>query len=116
MTASKFHDKIRSLRPDPLRALGLKILQVNLGYQCNMACRHCHVSAGPGRTEAMERKTVDAVLSALLRNPIETLDITGGAPELNPHRGLASGREGWQTGHLPHEPLIFSRDGDIPEF
>jgi radical SAM/Cys-rich protein len=85
MTPSKFHDKILSLRPDPLRALDLKILQVNLGYRCNLACKHCHVSAGPGRTEAMDGKTVDAVLRAFLDNPFEILDITGGSPELNPH-------------------------------
>ena len=120
MTASKFQDKIRSLRPDPLRALDFKILQVNLGYQCNMACRHCHVSAGPGRTEVMERKTVDAVLSALLRNPIETLDITGGAPELNPFfRGLV--REARRAGKrviCRTNLTIFSEPGmeDVPEF
>jgi radical SAM/Cys-rich protein len=55
-----------------------------MGYQCNMACNHCHVSAGPGRTEIMGKSTVDAVLQVLKNSSIETLDITGGAPELNP--------------------------------
>ncbi len=85
MTESKFYNKILSLRPDPLRALDLKILQVNLGYRCNLACKHCHVSAGPGRSEVMGGKTIDAILRAFLDNPFDTLDITGGSPELNPH-------------------------------
>lgn len=65
-------------------ATGLDILQVNLGYRCNMSCKHCHVSAGPDRTEMMDSRTVDHVLAALASSPIPTLDITGGAPELHP--------------------------------
>jgi radical SAM/Cys-rich protein len=65
--------------------LGIETLQVNLGYRCNQSCVHCHVNAGPARTEAMSRETIDEVLSALQRLGIATLDITGGAPELNPH-------------------------------
>jgi radical SAM/Cys-rich protein len=61
-------------------------LQVNLGKRCNQACRHCHVDAGPTRTEAMSLRTMDRVLYVLERSPaIHTLDITGGAPELHPH-------------------------------
>jgi radical SAM/Cys-rich protein len=67
-----------------LCALDLKTLQVNLGYRCNMACKHCHVSAGPGRSEMMDRATALQVLRVFRENPFETLDITGGAPELNP--------------------------------
>ena len=67
-----------------LRALDLKTLQVNLGYRCNMACKHCHVSAGPARSEVMDRDTALQVLRVFRENPFETLDITGGAPELNP--------------------------------
>jgi radical SAM/Cys-rich protein len=64
----------------------LEILQVNLGYRCNQSCVHCHVNAGPYRKEMMSRETVDQVI-ALLRASvgIKTLDLTGGAPELNPH-------------------------------
>ncbi len=72
-------------RPMQLRALGLSTLMVNLGWRCNQACHHCHVNAGPNRTEEMTRETVDLVLRALRRCDIETLDITGGAPEMNPH-------------------------------
>ena len=60
-------------------------LQVNLGYLCNQSCTHCHVNAGPTRTELMGRETVDLVLKALAHWDIGTLDLTGGAPELNPH-------------------------------
>lgn len=61
-------------------------LQVNIGKLCNQACHHCHVEAGPKRTEIMERKTVNRLLDLLATEPqIHTVDITGGAPELNPH-------------------------------
>jgi radical SAM/Cys-rich protein len=63
----------------------LTALQVNLGYKCNQSCVHCHVNAGPQRTEMMDTETVDLVLEALGARSIETLDVTGGAPELNPH-------------------------------
>ncbi len=60
-------------------------LQVNLGYRCNLACVHCHVSAGPHRTEDMDAETINVVIEYLGRPNIETLDITGGAPEMNAH-------------------------------
>lgn len=63
----------------------LDTLQVNLGYLCNQSCVHCHVNAGPARTEQMSRDTVDAVLAAIDATGAATLDLTGGAPELNPH-------------------------------
>jgi radical SAM/Cys-rich protein len=63
----------------------LDTLQVNLGYKCNQTCVHCHVNAGPNRTEMMDRDTVDEVLRFLKVSRVGTLDITGGAPELNPH-------------------------------
>ncbi|MDD5035927.1 MAG: arsenosugar biosynthesis radical SAM protein ArsS [Methylococcaceae bacterium] len=63
----------------------LDTVQVNLGYRCNQACLHCHVNAGPKRQEMMDLGTVEQVLDLLRRSPISTLDLTGGAPELNPH-------------------------------
>ncbi|OGA15701.1 MAG: radical SAM protein [Betaproteobacteria bacterium RIFCSPLOWO2_02_FULL_63_19] len=60
-------------------------LQVNLGYRCNQSCIHCHVNAGPHRTEEMSRETIADVLAVLALAGMKTLDITGGAPELNPH-------------------------------
>lgn len=72
---------IRRRRPETL--------QVNLGYRCNQSCVHCHVNAGPNRTEEMSQETIADVLAVLAVARIKTLDITGGAPELNPHfRGL----------------------------
>jgi radical SAM/Cys-rich protein len=84
MKKNKFIDAVRSVRNEPLSANGITVLQVNMGYQCNMACNHCHVSAGPGRTESMDRRTMEAVLQVLKDCSIGTLDITGGAPELHP--------------------------------
>ncbi len=63
----------------------VETLQVNLGYKCNQACLHCHVNAGPTRTEMMEAQTIEAVLEFLRAADVRTLDLTGGAPELNPH-------------------------------
>src|ERR1043165_1271173 len=63
----------------------LQTLQGNVGYRCNQSCVHCHVNAGPGRTEETDGATVDVVLDFLTRRRVSTLDITGGAPELNPH-------------------------------
>jgi len=63
----------------------LEVLQVNLGYKCNQTCVHCHVNAGPTRTEMMSRETVFEVVAFLKAAGIRMLDITGGAPELNPH-------------------------------
>jgi len=67
-----------------LRRRSLETLQVNLGYRCNQSCLHCHVNAGPTRTEAMDADTADLVLEVLERRGVKTLDLTGGAPELNP--------------------------------
>lgn len=70
----------------PLRVQRIHTLQVNVGKLCNQTCVHCHVDAGPTRTEIMTRETVDAVLDVVRRYPeLRTVDITGGAPEMNPH-------------------------------
>ena len=84
MKNSRFQTKVLSEHKEPLKASDVSTLQVNIGYRCNLACKHCHIEAGPSRTEAMDQKTMDAVLAALLGNDIGTLDITGGAPELHP--------------------------------
>jgi len=68
-----------------LRRGRIDTLQVNVGYRCNQSCIHCHVNAGPNRTEEMSGEIADLVLDVLARRKIGTLDITGGAPELNPH-------------------------------
>ena len=69
----------------PLVRRRLDTLQVNVGYRCNQSCVHCHVGASPQRTEEMEGETIDLVVAVLAHRRIATLDITGGAPELNPH-------------------------------
>jgi len=68
-----------------IRRAGLETLQVNLGYKCNQSCLHCHVNAGPRRTEMMDRKTIKKLLAFIDDSTVRTLDLTGGAPELNPH-------------------------------
>jgi radical SAM/Cys-rich protein len=69
----------------PIRRAKLDTLQVNLGYKCNQSCVHCHVNAGPTRTEMMSLETINDVLAFLQASHVGKLDITGGAPELNPH-------------------------------
>jgi len=69
----------------PIRRRAIEALQVNLGYTCNQTCVHCHVNAGPNRTEQMDRETIDLVVQVLEQCRIRTLDLTGGAPELNVH-------------------------------
>jgi radical SAM/Cys-rich protein len=67
----------------PLKRGRLEVLQVNLGYRCNQSCLHCHVNAGPTRTEQMSRKTIDDIVAFLADSGVKVLDITGGAPELH---------------------------------
>jgi radical SAM/Cys-rich protein len=69
----------------PLRSTSISVLQVNVGKLCNQTCRHCHVDAGPERREVMSRETMAVCLDVLDRADIPTLDVTGGAPEMNPH-------------------------------
>lgn len=80
-----FNKKLKENSID-LRPLAIDTLQVNVTHKCNQACLHCHVDASPKRTEQMNKETVDKCLEILIENPqIKTLDITGGAPELNPY-------------------------------
>jgi radical SAM/Cys-rich protein len=102
----------------PLRATGVQILQINTGKRCNQTCRHCHVDAGPDRTEVMSRGVMEACLAFLERAHIPTLDVTGGAPELHPHfreiirRGAATGA------HVIHRcnltAILLPNYADIP--
>jgi len=80
-----FEEKLMQIGQWPLRAAGVETLQVNVGKLCNQTCRHCHVDAGPTRTEIMTRETAEQVVDVLRRYDIRTVDITGGAPELNPN-------------------------------
>ncbi len=80
-----FDEPMRRAGLDPLYATGISIFQMNLGKLCNQACRHCHVDAAPDRREMMTRETAEACIDALAQTDIPTVDITGGAPELNSH-------------------------------
>ncbi|PKN69985.1 MAG: radical SAM protein [Chloroflexi bacterium HGW-Chloroflexi-5] len=80
-----FFEKIRENGKVPLAAKSIDILQINVGRVCNLACRHCHVNAGPDRRESMSRPVLEKCLEILGSFPISTIDITGGSPEMNPH-------------------------------
>ncbi len=69
----------------PIQRRQLETLQVNLGYVCNQQCLHCHVNAGPNRKESMSRENIEQLLAFMDRSALKQLDLTGGAPELNPH-------------------------------
>ncbi len=85
-TASPDFDAHLEAHGAPLRRARVTTLQVNVGKRCDLACHHCHVEAGPKRTEMMETRTAERLLELLAKHPrIETLDLTGGAPELNPN-------------------------------
>jgi len=80
-----FKDKISETNQFPLQAKKLEILQINVGYMCNQVCEHCHVDAGPDRKEIMTRETMQQILDVIKTTQAHTLDLTGGAPEMNPH-------------------------------
>ncbi|MBU2927716.1 arsenosugar biosynthesis radical SAM (seleno)protein ArsS [Winogradskyella psychrotolerans] len=79
-----FKDKISETSQFPLKAKKLEILQINVGYMCNQVCDHCHVDAGPDRKEIMTRDTMRQCLEVIKNSGAHTLDLTGGAPEMNP--------------------------------
>ena len=81
----EFDEALRQAGLPPLQPSRLDIFQMNLGKMCNQTCRHCHVDAGPDRKEVMSRETMELCLQALARTAIPTVDLTGGAPEMNPH-------------------------------
>ncbi len=80
-----FEEKLRPAGLFPLHATGITVFQINVGKLCNQTCHHCHVDAGPDRKEIMTRETAELCIRALARTAIPTVDITGGAPELNPN-------------------------------
>ncbi len=82
---ASFEERLRQLEAFPLKPAALEILQVNLGYLCNQVCAHCHVDAGPDRKEIMSLETINKVLKVAESTKVGTLDLTGGAPEMNPH-------------------------------
>ncbi|NYJ26425.1 arsenosugar biosynthesis radical SAM (seleno)protein ArsS [Allomuricauda sp. ARW1Y1] len=79
-----FKDKIAESGQFPLKPKKLEVLQINVGYMCNQVCAHCHVDAGPDRKEIMTRETMEQCLEVIRNTGAHTLDLTGGAPEMNP--------------------------------
>ena len=105
---------------DPLRTTDIAVFQINVGKRCNQACHHCHVDAGPDRTEVMAPEVVDACLRFLEASDIPTIDITGGAPELHPlfrdivRRARDAGRHVMDRCNLTITRL--PNYADLPEF
>ncbi|WP_115870152.1 arsenosugar biosynthesis radical SAM (seleno)protein ArsS [Marinoscillum furvescens] len=80
-----FQQKLENIGLFPLKPTNLEIFQINVGKMCNQVCKHCHVDAGPDRTEIMTRDTMEQILEAVKGSEVQTIDLTGGAPEMNPH-------------------------------
>lgn len=114
-----FEQALASSALFPLRPTGLDILQVNVGRRCNQTCKHCHVDAGPDRTEVMSREVLEAVLGFLVRHRIPRFDITGGAPELHPDFREMVERAATAGAHVMHRcnltAILLPNYADIPE-
>jgi radical SAM/Cys-rich protein len=80
-----FVESLKTINEFPLQPNTIEILQINLGYMCNQVCAHCHVDAGPDRKEIMSKATMMQCLDVLKKSNVHTLDLTGGAPEMNPN-------------------------------
>ena len=80
-----FANALKNVNAHPLQPNTVEILQINLGYMCNQVCAHCHVDAGPDRKEIMSKETMQLCLEVLKKSNVTTLDLTGGAPEMNPN-------------------------------
>lgn len=80
-----FQQKLQGCQQFPLKPSGIEIFQMNIGYMCNQTCKHCHVDAGPDRKEIMTRETMEECLTVIAKYKFPTIDITGGAPEMNPN-------------------------------
>jgi radical SAM/Cys-rich protein len=119
--SGRFGAAMEGCTADGLRAGDIEVFQINLGKLCNMTCRHCHVDAGPDRwQEVMDLETVNACLAALDATGATTVDITGGAPELNPHfrylvdECCSRGMKVIDRCNLT--VLLLPRNRDLPEF
>ncbi|MGM0587908.1 MAG: arsenosugar biosynthesis radical SAM (seleno)protein ArsS [Bacteroidota bacterium] len=115
-----FEEKLEEVGLNPLTPTGIDILQINVGYLCNMTCKHCHVDAGPDRTEVMDKDTLALCLDALRQTNIETVDLTGGAPEMNPHFRWFVEEAAKMSRHIIVRSnltiLETNKFGDLPDF
>ena len=116
----RFEEKMRGAGLFPLDATGITVFQINVGKLCNQTCHHCHVDAGPDRKEIMTRETAELCVRALAATQIPTVDITGGAPELNPNfrwlveQARALGRHVMDRCNLT--VLLVAGQADLAEF
>lgn len=115
-----FAQRLEHLGHPELRATRVQTLQVNLGWRCNQACRHCHLEAGPNRTEQMDRETVEEIIRVVKTWTIPVVDLTGGAPEINPHFEYLVARLHDQGAYLRHRcnltVLLEPGREHLPEF
>src|SRR5438132_3103904 len=117
---SPFEERMGQASLNPLYATGITVFQINVGKLCNQTCRHCHVDAGPDRLEIMSRETAELCIRALAKTDIPTVDITGGAPELNPNfrwlveQSRALGRHVMDRCNL--SVLLLPSQADLAEF
>jgi radical SAM/Cys-rich protein len=115
-----FEERMRAASLFPLAATGVTVFQINVGKRCNQTCAHCHVDAGPDRKEIMTRETAELCIRALTATDIPTVDITGGAPELNPNfrwlveQARALGRHVMDRSNLT--VLLLPAQDDLAEF
>lgn len=115
-----FDDALAASELFPLTSTGIEIFQINVGKLCNQTCKHCHVDAGPDRKEIMSRETAELCIAALAKTEIPTVDITGGAPELNPEfrwlveQAKALGRHVMDRCNL--SVLLLPSQGDLADF
>ncbi len=115
-----FAERVAAAGLAPLRAGEVETLQVNVGKLCNQACKHCHVDAGPNRSEVMSEETAGQIIEAVGRHRFKTVDITGGAPELNPsfRRLVTESRAAGAHVIVRHNLTVLfePRQEDLPEF
>jgi len=120
LAGGEFDERLAESGLHPLTALGIDVLQVNVGKLCNQTCHHCHVDAGPTRTEQMSVATAELALRVLGASAIPTLDITGGAPELSPvFRRLVEGARAHGRRVIDRcnlTILMLPRFEDLPDF
>ncbi|MBZ5592595.1 MAG: arsenosugar biosynthesis radical SAM protein ArsS [Acidobacteriia bacterium] len=115
-----FADALAESGLEPLTASGITVFQINVGKLCNQTCGHCHVDAGPDRREIMTRETAELCIRALAGTDIPTVDITGGAPELNPNfrwlveQSRALGRQVMDRSNL--SVLLLPTQADLADF
>src|SRR5438132_10467304 len=116
----RFEERMCTAGLFPLAATGITVFQINVGKLCNQTCQHCHVDAGPDRKEVMTHQTAEQCIRALATTQIPTVDITGGAPELNPNfrwlveQARALGRHVIDRCNLT--VLLMPSQEDLPEF